>query len=75
MLTLLEQINQKLPQASESVLQEVLVILSSANSESHSLVNKPNEDLAEFAGEFEQWEAASEEDCANWEAFALKEAM
>ena len=36
MLTLIEQINQKLPAASESVLQEVWVILSSAANQGES---------------------------------------
>jgi hypothetical protein len=33
MLTLLEQINQKLPQAPESVLEQVWMILNAANED------------------------------------------
>jgi hypothetical protein len=50
MPTLIEQISQKLPQASESVLQEVWVILSSAtnNEESSDLETKNIRDHSAF---------------------------
>jgi hypothetical protein len=56
MLTLLDRINQKLPQVPESVLEQVWMILNA--------VNEDNELDAEFA----QWEAASDEDEAQIEA-------
>jgi len=49
MLTLFDRIQQKLPQAPESVLQQVWTILNAAE----------DEDLDD---EFERWEAASDED-------------
>ena len=55
MLTLLDRINQKLPQAPESVLEQVWTILNA------------NED-DELNAEFERWEAASDEDEAQIEA-------
>jgi hypothetical protein len=56
MLTLLEQINQKLPQAPESVLAQVWMILNAANEDD------------ELYAEFDRWEAASDEDEAQIEA-------
>jgi hypothetical protein len=56
--TLLEQISQKLPYASESVLQEVWMILGSATDRQESL-EPENEVLYD---EFDRWEAASDED-------------
>jgi hypothetical protein len=53
MLTLLDRIHQKLPQASESVLAQVWTILNVSES--------ANEDEEMYA-EFERWEAASDED-------------
>jgi hypothetical protein len=55
MLTLLDQINQKLPQAPESVLEQVWTILNAANED-------------DISAEFERWEAASDEDDAQIEA-------
>jgi hypothetical protein len=49
MLTLLDRIQQKLPQAPESVLQQVWTILNTTGDE-------------ELNDEFERWEAASDED-------------
>ena len=49
MLTLLNRIQQKLPQAPESVLQQVWTILNAAGDE-------------ELDDEFDRWEAASDED-------------
>ena len=49
MLTLLNRIQEKLPQAPESVLQQVWTILNAAGDE-------------ELDDEFERWEAASDED-------------
>ena len=49
MLTLFDRIQQKLPQAPESVLQQVWTILNAAG----------DEDLDD---EFDRWEAASDED-------------
>ena len=49
MLTLLARIQQRLPQAPESVLQQVWTILNAAE----------DEDLDD---EFDRWEAASDED-------------
>jgi hypothetical protein len=49
MLTLFDRIQQKLPQAPESVLQQVWTILNAAE----------DEDLDD---EFDRWEAASDED-------------
>jgi hypothetical protein len=56
MLSLLDRINQKLPQAPESVLEQVWTILNAAN-EDDSLYT-----------EFDRWEAASDEDDAQIEA-------
>jgi hypothetical protein len=58
MLTLLDQIQKKLPQASESVLAQVWTILNVSES--------ANED-EELYAEFEPWEAASDEDEAEIE--------
>jgi hypothetical protein len=55
MLTLLDQINQKLPQAPESVLEQVWTILNAANED-------------DLYAEFDRWEAASDEDDAQIEA-------
>jgi exonuclease I len=71
MLTLLElrlerlrqRIHRKLPQASESVLEQVWTILNATNELSESA----NEDK-ELYDEFERWEAASDEDEAQIEA-------
>ena len=52
MLTLLDRINQKLPQAPESVLEQVWTILNDN----------------ELYAEFDRWEAASDEDEAQIEA-------
>ena len=60
MLTLLDQIHRKLPQASESVLEQVWTILNATTELSESA----NEDK-ELYGEFERWEAASDEDEAD----------
>jgi hypothetical protein len=58
MPTLLEKTSQKLPYASESVLQEVWMILGSAANRQES--SEPeNEGLYD---ESERWEAASDED-------------
>jgi ferric-dicitrate binding protein FerR (iron transport regulator) len=59
MLTLLDRIHQKLPQASESVLAQVWTILNLSES--------ANED-DELHAEFDRWEAASDEDEAQIEA-------
>jgi ferric-dicitrate binding protein FerR (iron transport regulator) len=56
MLTLLDRINQKLPQVPESVWEQVWMILNAANEDD------------ELAAEFERWEAASDEDEAQIEA-------
>jgi ferric-dicitrate binding protein FerR (iron transport regulator) len=56
MLTLLDRINQKLPQVPESVLEQVWMILNAANEDD------------ELDAEFERWEAASDEDEAQIEA-------
>jgi ferric-dicitrate binding protein FerR (iron transport regulator) len=58
MLTLLDRINQKLPQASESVLAQVWTILNVSESASED---------EELDAEFERWEAASDEDEAQIE--------
>lgn len=61
MLTLLDRIQQKLPLASEAVLEQVWTILASVdnNAELSSALEIEDEELdAEFA----LWEAASEED-------------
>lgn len=63
MLTLLDQIHRKLPQASESVLEQVWTILNDTNE----LSELANED-EELYAEFERWEAASDEDEAQIEA-------
>jgi hypothetical protein len=55
MLTLLDRINQKLPQAPESVLEQVWTILNAANED-------------DLYAEFDRWEAASDEDEAQIEA-------
>jgi hypothetical protein len=56
MLTLLDRINQKLPQVPESVLEQVWMILNATNEDD------------ELAAEFDRWEAASDEDEAQIEA-------
>jgi hypothetical protein len=56
MLTLLDQIQQKLPQAPESVLEKVWTILNATNEDD------------ELYAEFDRWEAASDEDEAQIEA-------
>lgn len=56
MLTLLDRIHQKLPQAPESVLEQVWTILNAANEND------------ELDAEFARWEAASDEDEAQIEA-------
>ena len=56
MLTLLDRINQKLPQVPESVLEQVWTILNAANEND------------ELDAQFERWEAASDEDEAQIEA-------
>jgi hypothetical protein len=56
MLTLLDRINQKLPQVPESVLAQVWTILNATNEDE------------ELSAEFERWEAASDEDEAQIEA-------
>jgi hypothetical protein len=56
MLTLLDRINQKLPQAPESVLEQVWTILNAATEDN------------ELYAEFDRWEAASDEDDAQIEA-------
>jgi hypothetical protein len=56
MLTLLDRINQKLPQAPDSVLEQVWTILNAVNEDD------------ELDAEFERWEAASDEDEAQIEA-------
>jgi hypothetical protein len=68
MLTLLEfrlerlrqRINQKLPQAPESVLEQVWTILNAANEDE------------ELYAEFDRWEAASDEDEARIEAILAR---
>ncbi len=55
MLTLLDRINQKLPQVPESVLAQVWTILNATNEDD------------ELYSEFERWEAASDEDEAQIE--------
>lgn len=66
MLTLLARIQQKLPQASESVLEQVWTILTSTDNNAR-LSELANED-EELYAEFERWEAASDEDEAQIEA-------
>jgi hypothetical protein len=56
MLTLLDRINQKLPQAPESVLEQVWTILNAANEDE------------ELYAELDRWEAASDEDESQIEA-------
>ena len=56
MLTLLDLIQQKLPQAPESVLEKVWMILNATNEDD------------ELYAEFDRWEAASDEDEAQIEA-------
>ncbi|WP_309736672.1 hypothetical protein [Chamaesiphon sp. OTE_75_metabat_556] len=56
MLTLLDRINQKLPQAPESVLEQVWTILNAANEDE------------ELYAEFDRCEAASDKDEAQIEA-------
>jgi hypothetical protein len=56
MLTLLDRINQKLPQVPESVLEQVWTLLNAANEND------------ELDAEFERWEAASDEDEAQIDA-------
>ncbi len=65
MLTLLDRIQQKLPQASESVLEQVWTILTSADRdvELSALAIEDEELDAEFA----LWDAASDEDEAQIE--------
>jgi hypothetical protein len=60
MLTLLDLIQQKLPQASESVLEQVWTILTSADNNAKLLALSNEEE--ELAAQFERWEAASDED-------------
>jgi hypothetical protein len=55
MLTLLDRINQKLPQAPAAVLEQVWIILNAIEDE-------------QLYAEFEWWEAASDEDEAQIEA-------
>jgi hypothetical protein len=56
MLTLLDRINQKLPQVPESVLEKVWMILNTANEDD------------DLDAEFKRWEAASDEDEAQIES-------
>ncbi len=56
MLTLLDRINQKLPQAPESVLAQVWTILNATSEDD------------ELSAEFDRWEAASDEDEAQWKS-------
>ncbi len=56
MLTLLDRIQQKLPQAPESVLEKVWTILNATHEDD------------ELYAQFESWEAASDEDEAQIEA-------
>jgi hypothetical protein len=71
MLTLLElrlerlrqRINQKLPQASDSVLEQVWTILNAVNEGD------------ELYAEFERWEDASDEDEAQIEAMLATKGM
>lgn len=63
MLTLLDRINQKLPQVPESVLEQVWTILNAADEDD------------ELAAEFERWEAASDEDEAQIEAMLATKGM
>jgi hypothetical protein len=56
MLTLLDRIQQKLPQAPESVLEQVWTILNATNEDD------------ELYAEFDRWEAASDEDESQIEA-------
>ena len=51
-----QRINQKLPQAPESVLEQVWMILNAVNEDD------------ELYAEFDRWEAASDEDEAQIEA-------
>jgi hypothetical protein len=64
MLTILEQIHQKLPQASETLLQEVLTILSAATPQKTQQLATDvfNTEDSDLANEFAQWETASDED-------------
>ena len=52
MLTILNRINQKLPYVSESVLQEVWIMLDTMESSEEK----------KLSDEFDRWEAASDED-------------
>jgi hypothetical protein len=65
MLTLLDRIQEKLPQASESVLEQVWTILTSTDGDVElSALEIEDEELdAEFA----LWDAASDEDEAQIE--------
>jgi hypothetical protein len=67
--TLLEKISQKLPYASESVLQEVWMILGSATNCQEPL-DLENEVLYD---EFDRWEAASDEDGDRLEEMLVSE--
>lgn len=83
MLNLIEQISQKLPHASESLLQEIWMMLSATDRQklSESVTkNSPNhhnflssdapydEGLSD---EFERWEAASDEDSDRIEEMSI----
>jgi uncharacterized membrane protein YccC len=69
MLTLLEQIHQELPQASELVLQEVWTILNLADNESeHPLTTES------FIEDNAQAQSAGEADCA-WYDVIWEEAL
>jgi hypothetical protein len=75
MLTTLEQIHRKLPQASETILQEVLTILIAAIPQKYpqSTPDDFNLEDSDLADEFAQWEAASDEDSAQIEEMLTKE--
>jgi hypothetical protein len=63
MLTLLDRINQKLPQAPESVLEQVWTILNAVNEDD------------ELYAEFDRWEAASDADEAQIESMLATKGM
>jgi hypothetical protein len=73
MLTLLDRIHQKLPQASESVLEQVWKIL--AATENNAELSKLATEDEELSAEFDRWEAASDEDEALIEAMLINEGV
>jgi hypothetical protein len=65
MLTLLDRIQEKLPQASESVLEQVWTILTATDRDVE--LSAPEIEDEELDAEFALWDAASDEDEAQIE--------